>query len=968
MIRLVNKNLTKRLASDILRPILPKIFLHGRIINDKHADRNETMTSLAELFLTNAADSYLFLTGKILQLLLGIYLVCGLTFVWNRKKSTPKLFIPLGLVLLSVVIVDSGIIFKFLRRHFFSTSSIFFAQFVRRISWGFYILEYLSLAFFIKNFIYPQRSQPTYQRVGVISGALFASLFLASSIFFYDDPNGLIPFISDYISAHIAFFSIMLAIVPAIVRATRTVLGGHLPSILKYQARTFIFALIIPYYALYCLTFNPFSLLPLWLVDNAFINSFYTFLLAGALFYCTRKMVGLRFLNINDHVKSNQRFDFVNDFKDILEQLSHAVSLTELKHIAQAFCKEAFKIPGDKIVLAVRATEEGRGNNNGNGGNGNGAEEGNSRAAVVERFIAQQSSSGDPSILIHTIRKQRILIRDEIEFSNFYEPTPSQTALLSFMRSINADIFLPIFERQAIVAYILVERNARPNRLYSDVERDEMVIFAGYLGNVINLLRNKNLDALMIENREIREELYLKHQELSQFKESVRSFIRSAKTRKIGILFYKRSRFSLGNQAAQELMSIDPNLHEGHPLAIDLKNLARSVHKYRTAQTVMSRDTNGTRLMLSAVPSLDDNSIIILAYHPDIADILVMHEDILRDPSRWDYVLYLETTQSGKLINRLLPGSGSTLLSFKIDLLKTALSRRATLLKIPHEDLMPTVELLHHVSLRHMLHVIQLTGQEKGHEVAIKLFGINPLLAEHNEPTDGLLERLNNIGTLFIENIHYLSLETQNHLAEYLRYGIFSVFRSDRKAASNVRIICSTNQDLTALVEQGNFSPQLCNELQKMTLTLPSMLTLPSEELASLAEGFSEQALNNASPLKQLVALSEKEKEKILKQSPASIHELKQQVLYTLTNKTAKKQFASFSEDIEFDPAYDISDPEIARAVRLGKHALKDPQLMALLWHKFKNQTTIAQLLRVNRSSVNRRCKDFALAELESEQ
>ncbi len=66
-------------------------------------------------------------------------------------------------------------------------------------------------------------------------------------------------------------------------------------------------------------------------------------------------------------------------------------------------------------------------------------------------------------------------------------------------------------------------------------------------------------------------------------------------------------------------------------------------------------------------------------------------------------------------------------------------------------------------------------------------------------------------------------------------------------------------------------------------------------------------------------------------------------------------------ETTNFDPAYNVAEPEIAQAVRLGKKALKDPQIMAMLWKKFKNQNKIATLLGVNRSSVNRRCQEYDL-------
>ena len=51
----------------------------------------------------------------------------------------------------------------------------------------------------------------------------------------------------------------------------------------------------------------------------------------------------------------------------------------------------------------------------------------------------------------------------------------------------------------------------------------------------------------------------------------------------------------------------------------------------------------------------------------------------------------------------------------------------------------------------------------------------------------------------------------------------------------------------------------------------------------------------------------------------------------------------------------------LIQASRLGKHALRDHKIMVMLWNKFKNQNKIAAFLGVNRSSVNRRCKEYNL-------
>ena len=88
------------------------------------------------------------------------------------------------------------------------------------------------------------------------------------------------------------------------------------------------------------------------------------------------------------------------------------------------------------------------------------------------------------------------------------------------------------------------------------------------------------------------------------------------------------------------------------------------------------------------------------------------------------------------------------------------------------------------------------------------------------------------------------------------------------------------------------------------------------------------------------------------------MQELKAKVKYLLIQKSKKNNI--YDETI-FDPAYSVSDPSLIEASRLGKQALKDPQIMAMLWNKFKNQSKIAAFLGVDRSSVNRRCKEHKL-------
>lgn len=653
--------------------------------------------------------------------------------------------------------------------------------------------------------------------------------------------------------------------------------------------------------------------------------------------------MGLRFLNIKKNVESKEKFNFLSQFKDILEQLSYATALKELAHITQTFFQSAFSIPLGRTKLYIRKEDPEKADFD--------YFDTVTIGKKVEYFLQLQENQP----ILQELKQSKIFIRDEIHFSYFYEEDAHNKKVLEFLESINADIFLPIYERTTITSYVIVEQHSRSHKLFTNKERDEMLVFTSYLNNIINILKYSNIETLRQHTKELTEELYLKHQENNQYKESIRSFMRSSKDRKIGIVFYKNRRFSIANEAAQELITIDINTALGHPLSQAFKTVAQRVQGYKVSQSTITRDTNGQRVVIAGVPGLEENVTILLIYYPELSDIIKTQFDQLQDPSSWDYLLYLETTQSGRLINQLIPTTNEKLLTFKINLLATALSKKATLLQIPEDDLLETVQLIHDISLRQTLHIFKLTEQEKNHEAMISLFGLNQLMQKEDIPA--LLEKLDTVGTLFIENIENLSLDTQNALAQYISYGFFNKFKSEHKVFSNVRIICSTNEDLFALTHKGRFSKVLFNELQQTSLAMPALSSLSTSEIDQLAQDYAEQITANDT-YKKLFSLTEKDKLRLNADRPLSLREFREKVHQLLALKSSKN---NSSEVTEFNPAYSITDPELSQVIRLGKKALKDPQAMAILWERLKNQNKIATLLGVNRSSVNRRCIEYNL-------
>ena len=818
------------------------------------------------------------------------------------------------------------------------------------IGWAFFIVRYQALGLFIENLL---EKKPQFHRRQlpciVVSGSCFVLITILS--LYYFNSSDQIPALGLQ-AIKVAMHSFLPIIAMSLIVSIRTWRSGKLPRIIKKQLKILILFFVIPLvltdvaqvYASYFSSFNH---------DNLYcIVGISTIVLSLTTYYSARKMMGLRFLNLYHHVHAFKKSP-MKQFKNVLEQCSHVTNEKELAHITQLFFKNTFMIPPCSTHLYIRNLEHVQPTDPS-------TDWLESRQKTVEYYI---NSHNKENAVDNLLQKTKILITDELAFNNFYEKNECREKILSFLAAINADLFIPIYDKKSLVGYIIVDRNTKSqqnkqskNKFYNTVERDQMVVFAAYIGNIIHWLHSRNINRLIEQEKELREELYNKYQKINQHKELIKSFLRTNEEKKIGIIFYKNKRFTFGNKTAQELIQININTHDSHPLVKMLKKCAQNALIYQTQQTSTVHNDSTNKLVISAIPNSEQNNVIITVYYPEISDILKKKMDLLNDPTKWDYLLYLETTKSGKLINQLIPSMGEKLLNFKIDLLKIALSNKTLLLTMPQKDLTPTVQLLHHISLKETLHHLDLQ-EPTTIDTTIKLFGINPLFQKTKTNKKSLLQKLNNIGTLFIQNIHFLTLEAQDRCADFLRYSQYSPIKSDQKLSSNVRIICSTNKNLEHMVQQGTFSQALFCELNKASLTMPLLNTLSDDELENLAAGFGQQA-TQAKTLNAFLPLTTTEKRKLAQKKPESLQEFKTQVQKLLTQKSKKNKLP---EEISFAGAYVANNQNVLAAIRQGKQALKNPLMMTLLWNKFKNQNKIATLLGVNRSSVNRRCKEYGL-------
>ena len=103
-------------------------------------------------------------------------------------------------------------------------------------------------------------------------------------------------------------------------------------------------------------------------------------------------------------------------------------------------------------------------------------------------------------------------------------------------------------------------------------------------------------------------------------------------------------------------------------------------------------------------------------------------------------------------------------------------------------------------------------------------------------------------GSIFINNINYLSINVQTQLLDFIRHKAFEQPGTQRKIKADVRIIAATNQNLKALVDAHLFRKDLHNRLSELPIDLP-LLRQRGDDIGLLLEHYLKQmALQNGNP------------------------------------------------------------------------------------------------------------------------
>ncbi len=106
--------------------------------------------------------------------------------------------------------------------------------------------------------------------------------------------------------------------------------------------------------------------------------------------------------------------------------------------------------------------------------------------------------------------------------------------------------------------------------------------------------------------------------------------------------------------------------------------------------------------------------------------------------------------------------------------------------------------------------------------VDIELFGIEDGNPEGGAEKVGVFERAHG-GTLFIDEVADLPLETQGRILRVLQEQAFQRVRGSKKVSVDVRIIAASSRDIPAEIAAGNFREDLYYRLNVVPIRMPAL-------------------------------------------------------------------------------------------------------------------------------------------------
>ena len=168
----------------------------------------------------------------------------------------------------------------------------------------------------------------------------------------------------------------------------------------------------------------------------------------------------------------------------------------------------------------------------------------------------------------------------------------------------------------------------------------------------------------------------------------------------------------------------------------------------------------------------------------------------------------------------------------------------------------------------------------------------------------------------------------------------------------DVRVICTTEPELLKMVSEKNFRPNLFYILRQVDIAVPPLREV-TEDIAPLSEYFlSRYARNTGRDRKRLDASALKALK--VYPFPGNVRELKDVVLFAAFHTPNDAISAS-------DLSFSQSEPETDSGFKLQDPAMEKAKIIAALEQAEGNKTTAAKLLKIDRSTLYVKMRQYGL-------
>jgi DNA-binding NtrC family response regulator len=232
--------------------------------------------------------------------------------------------------------------------------------------------------------------------------------------------------------------------------------------------------------------------------------------------------------------------------------------------------------------------------------------------------------------------------------------------------------------------------------------------------------------------------------------------------------------------------------------------------------------------------------------------------------------------------------------------------------------------------------------------------------------TDAAVDRIGRFelaegGTIFLDELAELGLESQVKLLRVLQERTYEVLGSSKTFKMNVRIISATNKDLAAAIANGKFREDLYYRVNLITIHLPS-LSQRREDIPALTKYFVEKTkmLYGVEP----ALISDEAIDWLcIQEYPGNIRQLKNLIERTLLLHLDRKELypKDFSKSLE-QLAMDTTKIALPKVGSISLEEMEISMIKKALNFYNHSISATAQSLGLTRSSLYRRLEKYHIA------